>query len=355
MAPPDICIAGAGIIGLSLALELHYRGVRVTVLDQGEPLAEASTAAAGMLAVRDPENPPQLRRISELSRALYPQFLDRIFDLSGIAVPFQTSTTLQEIPKRAVERSRELTVLGAETLALLLPQLKSADLRFALLDEQSLDPRQLAPALLAAVRSAGIDLRPRTPIRSVRSSAQGIEVHTDSEVLHASHVVDCTGAWGLSPATEGHARAIPRKGQMLAVKIPCSLALRVVVRTPDIYIVPRTTGPFAGQAVIGATVEDAGFDKTVSLDAIARLRARAAELLPDLAGAKEVESWAGVRPGSSDNLPLLGQVAEHRFVAAGHYRNGILLAPVTAHLMAHVLLDEALQVDLSPFSPLRSE
>src|SRR5215467_3550922 len=97
MDSPDICIAGAGIIGLTLALELNSRGTRVTVLDQGEPLSEASTAAAGMLAADDPENPPELSPLSHLSRAIYPQFLDRLFDLSGVTLPFQTTTTLQEI------------------------------------------------------------------------------------------------------------------------------------------------------------------------------------------------------------------------------------------------------------------
>src|SRR5215469_11401969 len=98
MHQPDICIAGAGIIGLSLALELHRRGAHVTVLEQGQPLAEASTAAAGMLAATDPDNPPQLRAIADFSLSLYPSFLDCIESLSGIRVPFQTSTTLQALP-----------------------------------------------------------------------------------------------------------------------------------------------------------------------------------------------------------------------------------------------------------------
>jgi glycine oxidase len=355
MAYPDLCIAGAGIIGLSLALELQHRGVRVTVFDQGDPLAEASTAAAGMLAVRDPENPPQLRRLSELSRALYPRFLDRIFDLTGVAVPFQTDTTLQEISAEQVEHLRELTLLTEETLSALLPQLTPAGRRFALLDEQSIDPRQLAPALLAAARAAGVDLRYRTPIRRIRTEPAGAEIQTDAETFAASQVIDCTGAWGLARSPQGQVRAIPRKGQMLAVRIPRELALHSVIRTPDLYIVPRTAGPLAGRAIIGATVEDAGFDKTVRPADIAGLRARAAELIPELAHAEEVESWAGVRPGSSDDLPMLGQVDERRFVAAGHYRNGILLAPGTALLMAQVILGEEPQVNLETFSPMRSE
>jgi len=355
MDQPDICIAGAGIIGLSLALELHSRGVRVSVLDQGEPLAEASTAAAGMLAADDPDNLPELQQLSRLSRSLYPRFLDRLFDLSGIAVPLQTSTTLQEIHPRQSTIARDLTLLSAETLSILLPQLKPGSRQFALLDEHSLDPKELAQALLAAVRAAKIDLRSRTPIRFVRATSQCVEVHTASEVLSPSQFVDCTGAWGLTPTPPGHVRTLPRKGQMLSVELPRSLPLHLVVRAHDIYIVPRTTGPTAGRAVIGATVEDAGFDKTVYPTEIARLRARATELLPDLSDAVEIETWAGLRPGTSDGLPLLGQIAEKRFIAAGHYRNGILLAPATAVVMAQLLSGDMPQVDLSEFSPMRPE
>src|SRR5947199_7383045 len=120
---PDICIAGAGIIGLSLAVELHHRGARVTVLDRSTPLSEASTAAAGMLASGDPHNPPQLHSLSQLSLSLYPAFLDRLTILSAIPVPFQTHTTLQAPPSGFTSTSAELT--GAQ-LARLLPALSTS-------------------------------------------------------------------------------------------------------------------------------------------------------------------------------------------------------------------------------------
>src|SRR5580704_9589337 len=104
----DICIAGAGIIGLSLALELHHRGMAVTVLDRSSPLSEASTAAAGMLAARDPHNPPPLHSLANLSLSLYPAFLDRLHVLSGIRVPFQTQSTLQALPHGVLNASNEL-------------------------------------------------------------------------------------------------------------------------------------------------------------------------------------------------------------------------------------------------------
>src|ERR1700737_809289 len=269
MQHPDFCIAGAGIIGLSLALELHRRGATVTVLEKSAPLLEASSAAAGMLAAHDPENPEQLRPLSDLSLSLYPQFLAQIKSLSDIPVPFQTSTPLHSPP-----------------------------------------PRFIHPP----------------------------------------------GTW---PAATSHLPAfnvVPRKGQMLAVALPSDLPLDLVVRTPDIYIVPRTQGPQAGRAIIGATIEDCGFDKTVHSVDIARLRFQASQLLPQLASATILEAWAGLRPSTPDGLPLLGALPgkPQHFLATGHYRNGILLAPATAHVMAQLLFSEPASVDLAPFSPARN-
>ena len=355
MSHPDICIAGAGIVGLSLALELHGRGMRVTVLDRGEPLAEASTAAAGMLAAHDPENPPALLPLSELSLSLYPDFLEHLFDLSGLHVPFHTSTTLQALPPGHHEIVRHVPLLSAEALSLLLPDLTPGDHRFLLLNEHSLDPRELAAALLAAVRSTAIDLRAQTPIRILRSHVDAVEIHTAADVLHASCFIDCTGAWGFTSTLPTHLRVSPRKGQMLAVALPSSLPLHIVLRTPDIYIVPRTNDAAGVRAIIGATVESAGFDKTVYPADIGRLRSLAARLLPAIAEAPELETWAGLRPSTPDDLPLLGPLPEHRnqFLATGHFRNGILLAPVTARVMAQLIAGEQPSVDLAPFSPLR--
>ena len=353
MRHPDICIAGAGIIGLSLALELHHRGVSVTVLDQATPLAEASTAAAGMLAARDPHNPPQLRPLAELSLSLYPAFLDHLHRLSAIRVPFQTLATLQAIPPSVPNTSSELT---PEDLAHLLPALNPGHHRFVRLDEHSLDPRQLATALLAAVHATTIDLRPNTPVLSTQPSSNAIEVNTPAGVLHAANFVDCTGAWASATSHLANILVSPKKGQMLSVSLPPSCPLELVVRTPDIYIVPRTSGPNSGRAIIGATIEDAGFDKTVHTSDITHLRALAATLLPPLAKAPQLEAWAGLRPATPDGLPLLGALPAHsnHFLATGHYRDGILLAPATAHVMAQLLLGEAPSIDLQPFSLTRT-
>jgi glycine oxidase len=348
MHHPDVCIAGAGIIGLSLALELHHLGLRVTIIDRSTPLSEASTAAAGMLAASDPHNKPALQPLADLSLALYPAFIERIHTLSGTEIPFQTQTTLQSDDGKPTHL---YNTLDRTDLDRLLPANTFGSRRFYLLDEKSLDPRQLATALLTAVQSTSIRLLPHTTLLATHSSGNAVTVNTSTGTIEASAFVDCTGAW----ASSGKLPVMPVKGQMLAVTIPPSLPLRFTVRTESIYIVPRTCGPNAGRAIIGATIEDAGFDKIVHPSDIAHLHTQASSLLPQLASAPILESWAGLRPATPDGLPLLGALPSrpNHYIATGHYRDGILLAPATARVMAQLLSGENPSADLTPFSPSR--
>jgi glycine oxidase len=339
MRHPDICIAGAGIIGLSLALELHRRGASVTVLERHAALTHASIAAAGMLAVHDPENPSPLEPLSALSVALYPQFLARLEALSSQHVPFQTSRTFQS---HHTYTTRDHVKL---------PVLTPGDHHFRLLEEHSIDPRQLAAALLAAVRNTSIRLLEHTTMHTAAESAHGIAIETSTGTLNTAQLIHTLGAWSVAPVT-------PRKGQMLTIALPPSLPLRDVIRTPDIYIVPRTAGPNAGRALIGATVEEAGFDLTTVPADLTRLRTAAAALLPALADTAlcpAVDQWAGLRPATPDELPLLGRLPNtaHQFLATGHYRNGILLAPATAHVVAQLVEGEPTAIDLAPFTAKR--
>lgn len=342
---PDVVIAGAGIIGLSLALELHHRGARVTILDRGSAMAEASTAAAGMLAVNDTDNPPALLPLSTRSATLYPSYLDRIAALSGQRVPFQTHTTLQQDgPAPALTAAQLAPYIGAHT---------PDDVTFSAIPEHSLDPRQLAPALLAAVRATSITLEEHTAVLTKRHHVDAIELHTSSGTCTTPYFVDCTGAWTqLGPDSPA---VFPVKGQMLAVAAPSTDSLPVTVRTHELYLVPRLTGPNAGRILIGATVEDAGFSKSTDPASIEHLRHRAAELFPPLAAAPILEQWAGLRPATRDRLPVLGPHPgnpRHLFATA-HFRNGILLAPVTAELVADLIAGNVPALSLAAFSPAR--
>jgi len=320
----DILIAGAGIIGLSLALELHNRGAQVTVLERDTAISQASIAAAGMLAAEDPYNPPAIANLARFSTEIYPELLARIESLSGINIPFQTSSTVQYLSDGTSIR----------------------------LDEHSLDPRQLAAALLAAVRATSIDLREHTGDLELADTPEAIYVRDEAGTeFSAPQLVHCNGAW-----FRGQNAVSPRKGQMLRVQLPSPLT--EVHRSEHIYIVPRTLGPQAGTALVGATLEDAGFDISTHPDDLANLRARAAELLPALASeadAPQLEAWAGLRPYTRDSLPLLGALpfSPREFVATGHFRNGILLAPATARVMADLLESKSPAVDLTAFSPDR--
>lgn len=349
MPHPDVCIAGAGVIGLSLALELTRRGARVTLLDRGPALSEASAAAAGMLAANDPHNPPLLQPLSDLSLSLYTPFLAHIANLSDVRVPFQTDLTLQATDLVSVAS------LSRAELDVFLPAHNLASHYLTLLDEHSIDPRQLASALITAAENTNIKLLLNTPVVSAEAApgnADSITVVTAADDrLSSTWFVDCTGAW--TNAFPG--AVVPRKGQMLSVALPQGAPLWLVLRTADLYLVPRTTGPNAGRAVIGATVEDTGFDKTVNPSDIAHLRDQAVQLLPALAHAAVLDQWAGIRPGTADGLPLLGAhpANPRHLFATGHFRNGILLAPATAHLIAQLILGDVPSIDLDPFAPAR--
>jgi glycine oxidase len=310
----EVVIVGGGLIGLSIALELHHRGIHATVLETGRAMAQASTAAAGMLAAEDPHNPPELLEISRYSLGLYPEFLRRIEALSGLPVPIQTKVTIQH---SAGTKQR--------------------------LDEDSLDPRQLAASLLGAIRAAGIDLRENCGFVDIAR-------YPDHTFIIAA------GAWSDGVHFDIDLPVAPIRGQMLRVALPESLRdLREVHRNGHVYIVPRTAGPQSGSALIGATVEDIGFDVTTRSADLATLRTLAAELLPALAdeqAAPAIESWAGLRPATPDKLPLLGQL-DKTLIATGHFRNGILLAPATAALIADILQSRSPTVSLSAFTPAR--
>jgi glycine oxidase len=333
----DICVSGGGIVGLSIALELAGRGASVTVLERGKLLGESSQAAAGMLAAEDPENPPQLADLARLSIARYAQFLSGVERLSGLPVPFQTSVTYQ-----AVEHA------GA---AMLPDEMTPGGSSFLRLEEHSIDPRQLAEALRAAVEASTIQVIEDTSVRSVGESSGGLDIRSGGVPVLAGQIVHAMGAWSFAPVE-------PRKGQMLAVRMPEGAAFDYVVRTPEIYAVPRLRGPRAGLVVIGATVEDAGFSTTTDSGSLAALRAMAARFLPALGDperAPMVDRWAGLRPATPDHLPLIGWAGESRrqVIATGHYRNGILLAPGTAEVVADLLEGRETGLNLAAFSPSR--
>jgi glycine oxidase len=352
----DVAIAGGGIIGLSLGLELRRRGLSVVVLERHQAMSSASWAAGGMLAVHDPQNPPELLPLSLLSRELYPDYLERVEELSRRKVPMRTRRAMQYVAAGLVVPAGVESMADAAELATLAefaefaPGLDACGHTFEWLDEGSLDPNDLRDALPAAFIEAGGMLFEETEMLGVESVAGGVLVRTPRESIAASMFVNCCGAWAGERERGLEALPVtPVKGQMANLRCPPE-RLRCVVRAPGIYLLPRGDG----RVTIGSTIEHVGFDETVEEASIRRMVEAAMSLLPEAEAPPEMDMWAGLRPGTPDGLPILGAAGrDHCWHATGHYRDGILLAPVTGHVMAQAMLGEVPDVALDAFAPGR--
>ena len=355
-------MVGAGVIGLSLAIELRKTGISVLVVEKGEPGREASWAAGGMLADCDLEIPAPLQALATASAQMYPEFVRELEEASGLRIDLRSEGTLLLADGHSTSefqsRGRGAPGTAGEAPALLSPaalvELEAAleirDREAMLLRERCVDPRSLTSAAIAAAQHRGVDFSSGDQVLAVEiASGKASGVHTIKTRFAAGVVVNCAGAWAGQIAPQAFPTR-PVKGQMLCVAMPQKDLLRHVIRTPDVYLIPRSDG----RLLIGATQEEAGFDKQIVSTAIQRLRQAALDLVPKLAEARILEAWAGLRPGTPDNLPILGATATPGYyVATGHFRDGILLAPVTAKLMSQVIAGQVPGFDLSAFSDQR--
>jgi glycine oxidase len=354
----DAIVVGAGIVGLSLAIELNKQGLRVLVVEKGEPGREASWAAGGMLVDSPAETRPGLRELATASVRMYPEFVQELEDESGVKIDLRSVGTII-LSRVETGRSSVLAGLCPATTqpfldserALQIPN--GCDPRFTALfaEERCVDPRHLTAAAIAAARHRGVDFSSGDHVLAVEvADGKACGVRTNKTQFAAGMVVNCAGAWagqiGPHPLPTR-----PVKGQMVCVVMPEKELVRHVVRTvgrtPDVYLIPRSDG----RMLIGATAEEAGFDKRTVPETIEKLRQAAIDLVPKLAGARILEAWAGLRPGTPDGLPILGATpTPGYFVATGHFRDGILLAPVTAKVMGQLVTGQAPHIDLLRFS-----
>jgi glycine oxidase len=352
----DVIIVGGGIIGLSLSIALKKRGATVLVVERGEPGREASYAAAGMLADFPLETPATLQTLATASARIYPEFVHELQDESGVDVDLRDQGTVFVLPPERVHewpeevRDHPLPAPLAELEPGLAKSLAGAKWPAIFLKERSVDPRSLTSAALRAAKHRGVDISSGTAITAVLISNGTVAgVSSDRTSYSAPTVVNCAGAWaGQLPPHRFPTR--PVKGQMLSLVGASRDLVRHVIRAPQVYLVPRSDG----RILAGATVEEAGYDKRTDVDTIQRMRQAAIDLVPALSGARMLEAWAGLRPGSPDNLPILGATqTPGYFVATGHFRDGILLAPITAQVMAQLITGASPEYDISPFSPAR--
>jgi glycine oxidase len=217
------------------------------------------------------------------------------------------------------------------------------------LEEQSVYPRALTAACLEAARRHGVSVAAAEEARAVGQNGDSLRVSTQQTSYSAPVVVNCCGAWAGSVAPL-KLPLRPVKGQMLSLLPRAKANLQHVIHAPEVYIVPRSDG----RLLVGATIEEKGFDKRVEPETIQRLHQAAANLIPCLGEARMLEAWAGLRPGTPDDLPIFGSTEiPGYFVAAGHFRNGILLAPITARVMSQIVCGCAPNFDLAPFAAKR--
>lgn len=361
----EAVIAGAGLIGGAIALELARAGLRVAVFDQGEPGREASWAGAGILSPA-PENPAAIPLVplGKASMMLYPEFVSHVEQISGQDVGFRSKGTLEALFSRDAARELSTRValhhgwgLKAEALSAddareLEPAL-SSEMEAAVLrpDEASVDNRALTQAALDAARKSGAEIFTHREVQGIwREKQHCMGLLLKSEKVSAKWIIIAAGSFsaGIGGA-DAYAPVRPAKGQMVSLRAE-RVKIERVLWSNKIYLVPRNDG----RILAGATVEYAGFDKKVTAGALAKLVSSAIELAPELSQAHVEETWAGLRPDSPDHLPILGPAdIDGLLIATGHFRSGILLAPITARLIREWVTEQRVSVDWERFSPLR--
>jgi glycine oxidase len=345
----DVIVIGGGIIGLSLASELRKHGASVVVVERGEPGREASHAAGGMIVDCPAETAPALRELATASAQMYPEFARELEIESGINVDLRDEGAIVfPAPERVDEFASERPL--PVPLAEFEPALAAQERPAYFLQERWVEPRALTSAALGTAKRRGVDVSSGEDVVALKvSDGRASGVVTKKTEFVANKVVNCAGAWSGQIAPHSFPTR-PVKGQMLYLLSPSRNLLKHVIRAPEAYLIPRSDG----RILVGTTTEEAGFDKTTDVSTIQRLRQAATSLIPELRNAKILEDWAGLRPGTPDALPIMGETSTPGYyVATGHFRDGIMLAPITARIMVNVIDGKNCGYDLKPFSPAR--
>jgi glycine oxidase len=363
---PHVVIIGAGVVGLGIAWRLAPRAI-VTLFDRGKAGAGATHAAAGMLAACCEAEPGEeaLVALGRESQARWPAFAEELARFSGVDVELRREGTLvlaltaddQATIGHHLEFQRKLDLplewLSATATRAKEPRLagKIAGALFSPQDHQ-VDNRKLAQALRIAAEAAGATIMEHRPVKDIVAQggrAKGVLLE-DGTTVAADIVVLAAGArsrtiGGLPPDRRPPVR--PIKGQMFSLRMDAAAPLLThVLWAPGVYLVPRRDG----RLIVGATVEEKGFDDTITAGGMLTLLEAAWRAVPAIEELPIEEIWVGHRPGSRDDAPILGPgPLDSLFYATGHHRNGILLAPVTADAMARLILDDIVDPAIKPF------
>lgn len=369
---PRVAVIGAGIIGLSIAWRLAQRGCGVDVFDPGgmgraTGCQGASWAAAGLLAPGAEAEPTEdaLHALSVRSLTLWEAFARELEVRSGVRVDFRdrgalsvalTRDDVQQLEHAFAFHERLGTRqqwVSRTKLAAYEPNLAATGIAARYLpDERQVDPRAVLVALRDALGQLGVEVHPRqvtgVDLAGARPRVLGASWETVADL-----VIVAAGAWSRDLAgVPDHWRpaVYPVKGQMIAVEPAEATELaHHAIFAPKVYMVPRSSG----RLLVGATVEDRGFEDGVTAGGLLHLLEAAWRALPAIESARVVETWCGFRPGSRDDAPLIGYRDRRLLYATGHYRNGILLAPATAQAMAQLVCDDEAPEWIAAFAPQR--
>ncbi|MGB2626501.1 MAG: glycine oxidase ThiO [Candidatus Acidiferrum sp.] len=361
----DAVVAGGGLIGASIALELATAGLQVALYDSNEPGQEASWASAGMISPA-PENLESipLVPISLASIALYPEFIRNVEELSGIDVGYRRYGAIDALLDGNIEEELSTVIalqhgvglraeaLNAQRAREMEPAL-SEKIEGAIFrpDEASLDSRSFTNAVLKAARRKGVEIVAGNGAKAIwkeNGRCKGLILQNGE--IEAGVTIIAAGCFsaqidGVAP----YAPVFPAKGQMMALRCP-SVEIRRVLWLEHTYLVPRNDG----RIIAGSTIERTGFDHDVTAGGIKKILNEVLQLAPGLEKAQIEETWAGLRPDSPDHLPILGPTDIGGLsIATGHFRSGILLAPITARLIREWICSQKVSVDWERFSPLR--
>jgi glycine oxidase len=364
---PTVLIIGAGVVGLGIAWRLAQRGAAVTLFDRAAAGSGASHAAAGMLAVCAEAEPGEenLVALGRQSQALWPQFAAELELLTGQSVDLRREGTLvvaltaddQARIQHHLEFQQSLGLpvewIAAREARRREPHLASIPGAVWSPEDGQVDNRKLVAALKLACATVGAELQEHRPVRRIlvgNGRAVGVEL-ADGTEHRADIVVLAAGAW--SRSIEGLPAPLrppvrPVKGQMIALQMDVAAPLAShVVRAPNVYLVPRLDG----RLVLGATVEEKGFDASLTAGGVLALLEAAWRTIPAIEELPIAEMWVGHRPGSRDDAPILGfGPVEGLIYATGHHRNGILLAPATADAVSRLVLDGIVDPVIAPFA-----
>jgi len=365
----DCLIIGAGVIGLSTAYELAAHGLRVCVVDRQQPGREASWAGAGILlpAKFRPGDPPA-EQLAALSVEFHPQWAAELRETTGVDTGYRrcgalyvarSEQTAEELATRlAPWQTRGIRVKSVPTdhLEEFEPHLTRDVASVWLLPEQAQirNPRHLK-ALLTGCHARGVEVRAGVAVEDFQIRDDRITaLETNQGRMTADHVCLAAGSWSgtLARKLGLSARIKPIRGQIVLLETTNAPLRHVIEIDGDSrYFVPRPDG----RLLVGSTEEDVGFDNCTTARGVAGLLQLALEMAPHLAAARVERTWAGLRPGSADGLPYLGQIPHvaNGWIAAGHFRRGLALAPATAVVMSRLIRGVEPEVDLRPFRPDR--